>query len=189
MATITVTASDADGDQLSFSYAASGGTVQASGPSATTASFTAGTAFGPASVTVTVTDGKGGSTQTTANLYVQNPSPPALCFDRGDPCATSYSMTVTPAEAIVVTEVAAQNRYDGNCFPIVQYGASPVVIGAHQSHQFSDLGCLEWTSSSNASISDWTIDVYGRRAEPDGGTFHVRFTYAPKGTVQPQCSP
>src|SRR5258705_4814630 len=139
-ATITVTASDPDGDQLMFAYAGVGGTVSASGPTATTASFTAGTQWGPAFVTVTVTDGKGGSAQATASMYVQNPAPPRLCLSRGTPCTTSYKMTLTPDEAIVVTEIAAKNLYDNGCFPIVTYTSPGLAISASQTHELTDVG-------------------------------------------------
>jgi hypothetical protein len=189
-ATITVTASDPDGDQLTFAFAGAGGTVSASGPTATTASFTAGTQWGPASVTVTVTDGRGGSSQATATMYVRNPAPPRLCLNRGTPCTTSYNMTLTPDEAIVVTEIAAKNLYDSGCFPIVNYASPGLAIAASQTHEFTDVGCLECTSSANAAISDWAVDIFGRRAEPDGGTFHVQLGYNPTDAIrQPKCTP
>jgi hypothetical protein len=61
--TITVTASDADNDQLSYSYSVTGGTISGSGKTAT---FVAGNAAGTAYVTVTISDGRGG----TAGGYV-----------------------------------------------------------------------------------------------------------------------
>lgn len=188
-ATITVTATDADGDQLTIGYTATGGTVSASGPTATTAIFTAGSQWGPASVTVTVSDGKGGSVQATTTMYIRNPTPPSLCFNHGTPCGTGYNLTLTVAEAIVVTEIAAQNRYDGDCFPIVNYPGTGLSIAANVAHEFGDLGCLSCTSSPNAEIASWTVDVFGRRAEPDGGGFHVRYIYSPTSPAQPQCSP
>jgi len=189
-ATITVVASDPDGDQLTFAYAGAGGTVSSSGPTATTANFTAGTQWGPASVTVTVTDGKGGSVQGTATMYVRNPAPPRLCLNRGTPCTTSYNLTLTPDEAIVVTEIAAKNLYDNGCFPIVTYTSPGLAIAASQTHEFTDVGCLECTSSPNATISDWAVDVFGHRAEPDGGAFHVQIGYNPTDSIrQPKCSP
>jgi hypothetical protein len=183
-ASISVTASDPDGDQLTFSYTATGGSVSASGPTATTAAFTAGSQWGPASVTVTVSDGRGGSAQATAAMYVQNPSPPILCFGLGS--SSAKDLTVTPAEAIVVTSVAAQNLYDGNCFASQNFLPAGTAVGAHETREFGvSLVC---SSSPNASISDWAVDVSGWRAEPDGGAFHVHFNYGPNGIVQPQCS-
>lgn len=61
--TITVTASDPDNDKLEYSYSVTGGNISGSGK---TAAFTAGSAAGSAYVTVTVTDGRGG----TAGGYV-----------------------------------------------------------------------------------------------------------------------
>lgn len=57
-AMITVTASDPDGDALNYSYSVTGGAIVGTGPNV---SWTAPGAAGANSVTVTVTDGKGGS--------------------------------------------------------------------------------------------------------------------------------
>ncbi|MCD4736356.1 MAG: PKD domain-containing protein, partial [Bacteroidales bacterium] len=56
--TVTVTASDPDGDGLSYAYTVSGGAIVGSGA---TASWTAPATGGSYSVTVVVSDGKGGS--------------------------------------------------------------------------------------------------------------------------------
>src|SRR6185503_712597 len=174
--------------QLTFSYSAVGGTVASSGPTATAATFTAGSQWGPCSVTVTASDGKGGSTQAIATMYIQNPSAPSLCFSKGSPCTVKYRLDVTPREAVVVTQIVAGNRTDNNCVMFINYSGAGLALGANVPHEFADLGCLECSSSQNAMNADWDIDVTGHRAEPDGGTFHVHYTYFPSLTTA-QCSP
>lgn len=58
VASVTVTASDPNGDVLTYSYTVTGGSISGNGA---TASWTAPSAQGAHSVTVTVTDGKGGT--------------------------------------------------------------------------------------------------------------------------------
>ncbi len=69
-AVINVTASDPDGDELTYTYAPSGGTVAGNGASAT---WTAPTAPGAYSVIVTVNDGKGGTATGNGALTVTQP--------------------------------------------------------------------------------------------------------------------
>lgn len=64
---ITVTASDPDGDALTYTYLPNGGAVSGSGSSVT---WTAPTIAGAYSVTVTVTDGNGGSATASGTLTV-----------------------------------------------------------------------------------------------------------------------
>lgn len=64
---IAVTASDPDGDALTYSYAVSGGSITGAGSSV---SWTAPSTAGANSVTVTVTDGKGGQATGNGSLTV-----------------------------------------------------------------------------------------------------------------------
>ncbi len=66
-ATVSVTATDADGDALSYSYQVTGGSIQGAGA---TVQWNAPNTAGTYTVTVTVTDGKGGSTTANSNLTV-----------------------------------------------------------------------------------------------------------------------
>lgn len=71
VATVSVVASDADGDALTYSYIPTGGAISGSGASAT---WTAPTVGGAYSVAVTVSDGKGGIATGTGALTVQQGS-------------------------------------------------------------------------------------------------------------------
>lgn len=67
-ATVSVNAIDPDGDMLTYSYSVTGGAIVGSGASAI---WTAPSAQGAHSVTVTVSDGKGGSATGNGALMVQ----------------------------------------------------------------------------------------------------------------------
>lgn len=67
VATLAVTASDADTDSLRYDWTATGGTLAAAGPSAT---WTAPRAPGRFSISVTVSDGRGGATRRTVGVEV-----------------------------------------------------------------------------------------------------------------------
>gem|GEM_PF-3304769 len=64
---VAVTASDPDGDPLTFSYSVSGGTIQGSGANVT---WVAPNAVGTYSITVTVADGQGGTAERIAEASV-----------------------------------------------------------------------------------------------------------------------
>ena len=68
--TVSVTATDPDGDALTYAYTVSGGAIVGNGASAT---WTAAGQEGAYSVTVTVTDGKGGQASSNASLTVLAP--------------------------------------------------------------------------------------------------------------------
>ena len=70
MATVTVVASDPDGDALTYSYTVSGGAIAPNGASAT---WTAPSQAGAYSVTVTVSDGNGGQASNNGALTVPRP--------------------------------------------------------------------------------------------------------------------
>jgi hypothetical protein len=67
MATVTVAATDPDGDALTYSYTVSGGAIAPNGASAT---WTAPAQAGAYSVTVTVSDGNGGQASNNGALTV-----------------------------------------------------------------------------------------------------------------------
>ena len=79
---INSTASDPDGDPLTYSYSASGGQVSGNGP---TAQFdSTGLSAGSYTVTCTADDGRGGRTSATTNVDVQQPAPPPQAAKVGD---------------------------------------------------------------------------------------------------------
>jgi OmpA family/PKD domain len=79
---ITSTASDPDGDPLTYSYTATGGQVSGDGPKATFDS----TGLSPGSYTVkcSVSDGRGGTADASTNVDVEQPPPPPQAAKAGD---------------------------------------------------------------------------------------------------------
>ena len=79
---IKSTASDPDGDPLSYSYSATSGQISGSGP---TAQFdSTGLSAGSYTVTCTADDGQGGRTSGTTRVDVQQPAPPPQATKVGD---------------------------------------------------------------------------------------------------------
>jgi len=79
---INSTASDPDGDPITYSYSASGGQISGTGASAQFDST--GLSAGSYTVTCTADDGQGGSTSATTNVDVQKPAPPPQATKVGD---------------------------------------------------------------------------------------------------------
>ena len=79
---INSTASDPDGDPLTYSYSTTGGQVSGNGP---TAQFdSTGLSAGSYTVTCTADDGQGGRTSATTRVDVQQPAPPPQATKVGD---------------------------------------------------------------------------------------------------------
>ena len=79
---ITSTASDPDGDPLTYSYSAAAGQVTGDGPKATFDST--GLQPGSYPVKCAVSDGKGGTAESSTNVDVQQPPPPPQASKAGD---------------------------------------------------------------------------------------------------------
>jgi hypothetical protein len=79
---INSTASDPDGDPITYSYSASGGQISGNGP---TAQFdSTGLSAGNYTITCTADDGQGGRTSGTTSVDVQQPAPPPQATKVGD---------------------------------------------------------------------------------------------------------
>jgi len=79
---IVSTASDPDGDPLTYSYTATGGQISGNGPVAQFDST--GLAAGSYSITCTADDGRGGRTSAPTAVDVQQPAPPPQASKVGD---------------------------------------------------------------------------------------------------------
>jgi OmpA family len=79
---IKSTASDPDGDPITYSYSTTGGQISGNGP---TAQFdSTGLSAGSYTVTCTADDGQGGRTSATTRVDVQQPAPPPQASKVGD---------------------------------------------------------------------------------------------------------
>jgi OmpA family len=79
---INSTASDPDGDPITYSYSASGGQISGNGPTAVFDST--GLSAGSYTITCTADDGQGGRTSATTTVDVQQPAPPPQASKVGD---------------------------------------------------------------------------------------------------------
>lgn len=156
---VRATASDVDGDQLTFTYQAVGGSVTSSGPTATSAIFTP-TRFGNDSVRVTVVDGHGGQASASAVVYFLRAGPPSLLGTR---YSCSWRITTVPeslfADAGWCADPAAMHdvTIDGNAFPVLLVPGKSYLI--------------EDVDPCNATQEHWHIVL--RRPLPDGRTYDV----------------
>ena len=89
MVTVTVAASDPDGDALSYTYTVSGGAIAPNGASAM---WTAPGQAGAFSVSVTVSDGKGGTASNNGTLTVVAP-PTQITGSASFPAGTSGDLS------------------------------------------------------------------------------------------------
>lgn len=186
-AVISITAADVDGDQLTFAYTASGGTVTASGPTATTATFTAGSQSGPVSVTVTASDGRGGSAQAIVSMYIRDPLSPRLCLVNGQDCGSGgTTLAFIPSEDVYITRITGYNAYNTGwgCSFDVSFPSPGLLVS--QNHAQSFAGACGSCPGQNNSL--WWAAVYLHRPEPDGGEFVVRFDWDPTA-AQRRCYP
>lgn len=174
-ATISVTATDPDGDAVTLSYAATGGTTSSSGPTATTATFTAGSQWGPAVVTVTASDGKGGTAQATAAMYIRNPNPPAFVIEGtgSTSCGgANFLVQATSPEAVLVTNFSCFPRDAGStCSGASWHYSTPVSLPANQGYTFNYPGGNGPCAGNTDCTRYWQVGIVGQRPEPDGGTF------------------
>lgn len=96
-ATLTVNATDPDGDTLSYSWDAGGGTVVGTGASVT---FLAPAQAGDVTVTVTVTDGRSGKSETSLTVHVGSPT----SFSTPVPLTDGSTNSKTPSMAFLKDE-------------------------------------------------------------------------------------
>ena len=78
---ISCFATDRDGDQLSYNWSASGGTINGAGANIT---WTAPPAAGSYNVTVTVSDGRGGTVTRQVTITVRTNRPPVITNLKAD---------------------------------------------------------------------------------------------------------
>jgi outer membrane protein OmpA-like peptidoglycan-associated protein len=123
---ITSTASDPDGDPLTYSYSATGGQVTGTGPKAEFDST--GLQAGSYTVKCSVSDGKGGTADATTNVDVQQPPPPPQATKVGD-CSYGKpnSSRVDNVCKRVLDDVALRLQNDPN--------AKLVITGYADSHE------------------------------------------------------
>ena len=153
--TVHVTASDPDNDPLTYSYTASGGTVEGTGPDARF--NTAGLAEGTYTVTAKVDDGRGGTTTCAADITVaKRPNrPPTIS------CTTDRS-PIMPGERTGITAVASDPDDDPLTYSYSATGGQ--VTGDGPKATFDSTGLAPGSYTVKCSVSD------GRGGTADAST-------------------
>jgi hypothetical protein len=167
-AQITVSVSDPDGDQVTIAYTATRGTVTSSGPTATTATFTAGSSWGPAAVTATASDGRGGTASAVASMYIRNPDPPRFAVAPICLGTNAVDVRITPQETVLLDQVQVVCEDPYSCGTAKDY-SPPQLVNANQTFT---AGCVTCSAPSCGSPYR-NVFIAGHRPEPDGGAFYV----------------
>ena len=153
--TVHVNASDPDNDTLTYSYTASGGAVEGTGPDARFNS--AGLAEGSYTVTAKVDDGKGGTATCAADITVaKKPNQPPTIS-----CATDRS-PIMPGERTGITATASDP--DGDPLTYSYSATAGQVTGDGPKAQFDSTGLAPGSYTVKCSVSD------GRGGTADAST-------------------
>jgi hypothetical protein len=155
---IHVTASSPASLPLNYSYTATGGTVDGTGPDARWNS--SGLAVGTYTVTSKVDDGKGGTTSCTADIAVQEKPhhPPTIS------CSANPS-TVAPGEKSTITSTASS---PDNLDLTYSYSATGgQVTGNGATAQFDSTGLQSGSYKVNCSVTDSRGDKADGQANVD----------------------
>jgi Bacterial Ig domain len=136
--TITVVASDPNNDSLTYTYAATNGTVSSSGATAT---FLAGNA-GTASVSVTVSDGRGGTANGSTNISIVQAAPEirvtSLEVPSDTPGLSCLQFAAIPQEDVTLNSVRITNpRNDSITYNL----GGTLIVGGQAINLQGDLDC------------------------------------------------
>ncbi len=142
---VHVTASDPDNDPLTYSYSATGGTVEGTGPEARWNS--AGVAAGSYTVNVKVDDGKGGSASCAADIKVEekpnHPPTASLNIERSP---------ILPGERTGVTCNGSDPDNDPLTYSYATTGGQ--IAGSGSSVQFDSAGLKPGSYTVKCTVND-----------------------------------
>ena len=144
-AAIHVNANDPDNDQLTYTYTATGGTVEGTGPEARWNS--SGLASGTYTVNAKVDDGKGGTASCSADVQVQQKpnQPPTIS------CSTDRS-PIMPGERTGIT--AAGNDPDGDPLTYSYTATGGQIVGTGAKVEFDSTGLQPGSYTVKCSVND-----------------------------------
>jgi hypothetical protein len=137
---VTCTASDHDGDKLSYDWSASGGAITGEGAAVT---WTAPLSFGSYNVTVTVTDGRGGEVMDYVTITVGANRPPTITRLVADAHWT------TPSGNLQVTCTASDPDGDALSYEWTTTGGNISGTGA----------VVNWTAPDEVGMYEITVVV------------------------------
>jgi outer membrane protein OmpA-like peptidoglycan-associated protein len=152
---VHVDASDPDNDPLTYSYTATGGNVQGTGPDARWSS--SGVAAGTYTVNTKVDDGKGGTASCAADIKVEEKPnhPPTIS------CAPDRS-PIMPGERATITSTASDPDGDPLTYSYTTSGGQ--IVGSGEKVQFDSTGVQPGSYNIKCSVSD------GRGGTADSST-------------------
>jgi outer membrane protein OmpA-like peptidoglycan-associated protein len=152
---VHVNASDPDNDPLTYSYTASGGAVEGTGPDARF--NTSGLAEGSYTVTAKVNDGRGGTATCSADVTVaKKPNQPPTIS-----CATDRS-PIMPGERTGITSTASDPDGDPLTYSYTPTGGQ--IVGTGDKATFDYTGLAPGSYTVKCSVSD------GRGGTADAST-------------------
>ena len=137
---IVCTASDPDGDELSYNWSASGGEINGEGATVT---WTAPNSAGSYNVTVTVTDGRGGEVMNQVTITVRANKPPYITSLVAD------ADWITPSGSIQVTCTASDPDGDELSYEWSTTGGNITGTGSE----------VIWTAPEEVGMYDITVVV------------------------------
>jgi outer membrane protein OmpA-like peptidoglycan-associated protein len=190
---VRATASDPDGDPLSYEWSATAGRIVGSGPAVTCE--TAGMAPGSSStITVRVSDGRGGSASATCNLNIQAPAPKAeviTCTSGGFPRNRERLNNVDKA---CLDDVATRLKQDPRSRVIIVGHADsterrPDVIArkrgeAVKAYLVTERGIEEARITVRSAGASKPLDT-GKTAAARAKNRRVELTFIPEGATPP----
>jgi outer membrane protein OmpA-like peptidoglycan-associated protein len=142
---VHVNASDPDNDQLTYSYTATGGTVDGTGPDARWSS--SGLNAGTFTVNAKVDDGKGGTATCSADIAVQpKPNQPPTIS-----CSTDRS-PIMPGERTGITATASDPDGDPLTYSYAPSGGQ--IVGSGPKVEFDSTGLQPGSYTVKCSVSD-----------------------------------
>jgi outer membrane protein OmpA-like peptidoglycan-associated protein len=142
---IHVDASDPDNDPLTYSYTATGGSVEGTGPDARWSS--SGLSAGAYTVNVKVDDGRGGTASCATDIRVEEKPhhPPTIS------CSPDRS-PILPGERATITSTA--NSPDGDPLTYSYTASGGQVVGSGAQVQFDSTGLQPGSYTIKCSVSD-----------------------------------
>jgi outer membrane protein OmpA-like peptidoglycan-associated protein len=152
---VHVAASDPDNDPLTYSYTATGGTVEGTGPDARWSS--SGVAVGTYTVNVKVDDGRGGTASCSADIKVEEkPNRPPIAS-----CSTDRS-PITVGERTGITTTASDPDGDPLTYSYTTSGGQ--IIGSGDKVEFDSTGLQPGSYTVKCAVND------GRGGTAEGST-------------------
>ena len=145
---IVCTASDRDGDELSYNWSASGGEINGEGATVT---WTAPDSAGSYNVTVTVTDGRSGEVMSQVTITVRTNRPPSIIT------LTADADWTTPSGSIQMTCTASDRDNDELYYEWSATGGDISGTGA----------VVNWTAPGEAGTYNITVAVADGHGEED----------------------